>query len=410
MCRPNGLGAEGGGGYEECGYADGNHNGGGGGAPTGQSQSTYLHQADPPVALRKEFGALRVQLHLIEALDNPSRLGYGAAGRPCSIGANRFLAHVTDGGLHHYEVRPLPALPLPVLGVHRAPFSGVAVPVVVRLIISLQVTISPERKPKGLVSERASGLVAEGGGCSEDYIIGECNYNGGGGGAGYFRNGDHRRAGQSQRTDPHQAEPAITAAAAALLRKEFSLLRVHIRPMETLDPSRLAYGAAGRPCAIGANCFVSHLTVGGLHHYESGGHIPVYDGGDSLFTAGTLPFDTRKFEAIVYSEDDKSKGRQYNVLIKHAAAISLLQPRMLLAGYPTDIREEVLQVLDIVDDIFVVDVSSTVPIEPLLLIDFVQKIFKIDILNGKFTKAEYAKLLKALSGMRIEVSNHLLDP
>ena len=49
-----------------------------------------------------------------------------------------------------------------------------------------------------------------------------------------------------------------------------------------------------------------------------------------------------------------SKGRQYNVLIKHAAAISLLQPRMLLAGYPTDIREEVLQVLDIVDDIFVV--------------------------------------------------------
>ena len=37
MCRPNGLGAEGGGGYEECGYADSNHNGGGGGAPAGQS-------------------------------------------------------------------------------------------------------------------------------------------------------------------------------------------------------------------------------------------------------------------------------------------------------------------------------------------------------------------------------------
>jgi len=96
------------------------------------------------------------------------------------------------------------------------------------------------------------------------------------------------------------------------------------------------------------------------------------------------------------------------VLIKHAAAISLLQPRMLLAGYPTDIRAEALQVLDIVDDIFVVDVSSTVPIEPLLLIDFIQKIFKIDILNGKFTKAEYAKLLKALSGMRIEGTNEVV--
>ncbi|KAG2611882.1 hypothetical protein PVAP13_4KG232410 [Panicum virgatum] len=81
---------------------------------------------------------------------------------------------------------------------------------------------------------------------------------------------------------------------------------------------------------------------------------------------------------------------------------------MLLAGYPTDIRAEALQVLDIVDDIFVVDVSSTVPIEPLLLIDFVQKIFKIDILNGKFTKAEYAKLLKALSDMRIEGTNEVV--
>ena len=38
---------------------------------------------------------------------------------------------------------------------------------------------------------------------------------------------------------------------------------------------------------------------------QSGGHIPAYDGGDSLFTAGALPFDTRKFEAIVYSEYDK---------------------------------------------------------------------------------------------------------
>ena len=34
------------------------------------------------------------------------------------------------------------------------------------------------------------------------------------------------------------------------------------------------------------------------------------------------------------------------MLIKHAAAISLLQPRMLLAGYPTDIPAQALQVLD----------------------------------------------------------------
>jgi eukaryotic translation initiation factor 2C len=33
-------------------------------------------------------------------------------------------------------------------------------------------------------------------------------------------------------------------------------------------------------------------------------------------------------------------------VIKHAAAISLTQLRMLLAGYPTDIPAQALQVLD----------------------------------------------------------------
>lgn len=40
--------------------------------------------------------------------------------------------------------------------------------------------------------------------------------------------------------------------------------------------------------------------------------------------------------------------RKYKVVIKHAAAISLLQLRMLFAGYPTDIPAHALQVLDTV--------------------------------------------------------------
>ena len=151
-------------------------------AATRTATTTAAEAARPPDRARAPTRTKPIRL---------SRCGR-SSGRYAS---NRFIAHVTDGGLHHYEVRPLPALPLPVLGVHRAPFLGVAVPVVVRLIGSLQVTISPERKPMGLVSERASGFVAEGGGCSEDYIIGEYNYNGGGGGAGYFRDGDRGRAG-----------------------------------------------------------------------------------------------------------------------------------------------------------------------------------------------------------------------
>jgi eukaryotic translation initiation factor 2C len=40
--------------------------------------------------------------------------------------------------------------------------------------------------------------------------------------------------------------------------------------------------------------------------------------------------------------------RKYKVVINHATAISLLQLRMLLAGYPTDIPAQVLQVLETV--------------------------------------------------------------
>lgn len=108
-------------------------------------------------------------------------------------------------------------------------------------------------------------------------------------------------------------------------------------------------------------------------HTELGGRFPAYDGRDSLFTAGALPFDTKEFEVILPASGDH-KGyvnsaspmlaaevtrykmldelcrmdRNYKVVIKHATAISLLQLRMLLAGYPTDIPAEALQVLDTV--------------------------------------------------------------
>jgi eukaryotic translation initiation factor 2C len=42
----------------------------------------------------------------------------------------------------------------------------------------------------------------------------------------------------------------------------------------------------------------------------------------------------------------RMRARKHKVVIKHAAAISLLQLRMLLAGYPTDIPAQALQVLD----------------------------------------------------------------
>ncbi|WVZ65882.1 hypothetical protein U9M48_015173 [Paspalum notatum var. saurae] len=50
-------------------------------------------------------------------------------------------------------------------------------------------------------------------------------------------------------------------------------------------------------------------------------------------------------------------------------------------------------------------VSSPVFIQPLLLTEFVQKILNIDILDRNLTKPECSKLLKALRGVRIEVTH-----
>ncbi|OQU89939.1 hypothetical protein SORBI_3002G298201 [Sorghum bicolor] len=133
------------------------------------------------------------------------------------------------------------------------------------------------------------------------------------------------------------------------------------------------------------------------------------------------------------------------VAINHAPAISLLQLRMLLAGYPTDIPTQAPQVLETVlgdvlfnerDDIeripigpndrtlgveawnglyqsirstrvslsLIADVYSSILVQPLLLIDFVQKILKIDV-DRNLTEPEYDKLLKALRDVQIEVTH-----
>ncbi|KAG2636871.1 protein argonaute 18-like isoform X3 [Panicum virgatum] len=300
---------------------------------------------------------------------------------------------------------------------------------------------------------------------------------------------DRGRADQSQHADPRQtlvASDAEKAAAAAPLLEEFAALGIQVRRAEPVFPPRPGYGAAGTPCVVRANRFLARFVDEGLHHYdvnispdptpkgeymevmsklvsenqhtELGGRFPAYDGCGSLFTAGALPFDTKVFKVTLSACADKRRmrARKYKVVIKHAAAISLLQLRMLLAGYPTDIPAQALQVLDNVlrDVVFnkrddmeyiavgrsffsqklgcakdgtlgveawkglyesirpmqngglsvLVDVSSSVFIEPLLLIDFVQKTLKIDA-NRKLTKPDHAKLLKAVRGVRIEVTH-----
>jgi eukaryotic translation initiation factor 2C len=41
-----------------------------------------------------------------------------------------------------------------------------------------------------------------------------------------------------------------------------------------------------------------------------GGRLPVYDGRNSLYTAGPLPFTTRTFKIVLLDEEDRLDGAQ----------------------------------------------------------------------------------------------------
>ncbi|NP_001352995.1 Protein argonaute 18 [Zea mays] len=288
------------------------------------------------------------------------------------------------------------------------------------------------------------------------------------------RGDDPSRVGQSLPADIRQnGQPTLGEEITAPLWEEFEALGIHVRRSEPVFPPRPGYGAAGTPYVVRANLFLGRLVDEALHQYnvtispeptpkaayreimtkllsenqhtDFDGRFSVYDDGDSLFTAGALPFDTKEFEVPLSAGGDEKMDRKYKVMINHAATISLLQLRMLLAGYPTDIPAQALVVLDtVLRDVFnerndmecvvidkkdrtlgvdawkglylsirptqnclslIADVSSSVFVQPLLLIEFVQKILKIDAVDRNLTKPEYDKLLKALRGVRIQVTH-----
>ncbi|WVZ72608.1 hypothetical protein U9M48_021039 [Paspalum notatum var. saurae] len=328
--------------------------------------------------------------------------------------------------------------------------------------------------------------------------------------ANHLPNGGLRADGGGDQSEPGDLAPQPYGKGAAALRDGFG---VNVHRAEPTFPARPGLGAAGTLCVVKANHFFVGLVGEGLHHYDVtispestptkgvygevmaklvsehqqddlGGRLVAYDECSSLVTAGSLPFESKEFEVTLSAGDNKryltllncfprptpmssiaalcgdvmqmldelrSADVKYKVVIKHAAAISLLQMRMLLAGYPTDIPAQALQVLDMVlrevafseckgngcvavgqnlggakanglgiegwkglypslrqvqDGLFVtVDVSSTVSIQPLLLIDFVQNILKIDLLDRNLIKPEYEKLLRALRGVKVEATH-----
>ncbi|ONM56917.1 Protein argonaute 1 [Zea mays] len=303
------------------------------------------------------------------------------------------------------------------------------------------------------------------------------------GGSDYGRGRGHGGPQTPGPDDVRQAEagPSLAernaAAAAAALREKFKTMDI-VRD-EPMFPARPGLGAVGTPCGVRANHFFVGLVDKGLHQYdvtispdttpkgmyreimsklvsenrqtELGGRLPAYDGRKLLFSAGELPFETMEFVVTLSGRTE----RMYKVVIKHTTGISLQQLFMLLAGYPSDIPAQALQVLDIVlRDIIlnernsmeyvavgrsffsprgprdigmgvegwtgfyqsirptqnglsvIIDISSTAFIRPLPLIDYVMLILGKDRRTfTSITPMDLVLLNKALKGLRIEVTH-----
>lgn len=240
------------------------------------------------------------------------------------------------------------------------------------------------------------------------------------------------------------------------------------------------FGKAGRPCIVKANHFLAQLPDADLHQYDVsivpeiksrelrravmkqlvniyrqsdlGQRLPVYDSQKSLYTAGSLPFQSKDFIIKHVDKDDSSgpprKNSQFRVTIKFAAKADLHHLGEFLSGRQLDAPQDALQVLDIVlrelpterfnpvgrsfyspEKRYLLgegleswqgfyqsirpiqmglslnmDMVSTAFIEPLPVIDFVMKLLGKNV-SRPLTDAERYKVKEALRGVKIEVTH-----
>ncbi|KAL5183602.1 Protein argonaute PNH1 [Glycine soja] len=247
-------------------------------------------------------------------------------------------------------------------------------------------------------------------------------------------------------------------------------------------PARPGYGQLGTKCLVKANHFLADISASDLSHYnvkitpevtsrktskaiiaelvrlhrntDLAMRLPVYDGGRNLYTAGLLSFAYKEF-TILLREDDEGTGstreREFEVVIRFAARVSMNQLRELLSGKQVDTPQEALTVIDTVlrelaaqsyvsigrflysPDLrkpqqlgggleswrgfyqsirptqmglsLNIDMSSMAFIEPLPVIDFVAQILGKDVLSKPLSDADRVKIKKALRGVKVEVTH-----
>ncbi|XP_047334251.1 protein argonaute 10-like isoform X2 [Impatiens glandulifera] len=245
---------------------------------------------------------------------------------------------------------------------------------------------------------------------------------------------------------------------------------------------RPGYGQLGTKCIVKANHFSTELPDKDLHQYdvsitpevasrtenraiiselvklyresELGKRLPAYDGRKNLYTAGELPFSWKEFKIRLVNEDDGINGpkmREYKVVIKFAAMVSMHHLGEFLSGKRADGPQEALQILDTVlrelstkrycpvgrsffsPDIrrpqrlgdgleswcgfyqslrptqmglsLNIDMASAAFIEPLPVIEFVNQLLGKDAVSRTLSDSDRIKIKKALRGVKVEVTH-----
>ncbi|XP_062027323.1 protein argonaute 1-like isoform X2 [Rosa rugosa] len=186
--------------------------------------------------------------------------------------------------------------------------------------------------------------------------------------------------------------------------------------------------------------------------------LPAYDGQKSLYTTGPLPFQSEEFKITLLDDDGEGQGlpsfkpeREFGVVIKFAARVDLHDLVLFLQGRKADAPEKALQVLNIVmrelptsrycrvGQSFYdpglgrklplgngleswhgfhqsirptqmglslnINMSSTVFIEPLPVIEFVIKLLDCNIQAKQLSDSDRVKIKKALRGVKVEVTH-----
>ncbi|WCJ41679.1 Argonaute family protein [Euphorbia peplus] len=180
-----------------------------------------------------------------------------------------------------------------------------------------------------------------------------------------------------------------------------------------------------------------------------GNRSAAYDGRKSLFTAGPFPFESKEFSVKLPKKDKRE--REFKVAIKFASMVDQEHLRQFLRGHQIDAPQEAIQALDIVmraapSELYTivgrsffslnlgdpgelgdgveywrgyyqslrptqmglslnVDVSARSFYEPMWVIDFVSKHFRLRDMNRPVSDQDRVKIKKALRGLRVQLSH-----